>query len=385
MNLATDFSPVLRPTAEAKGLPNEMYLSQELAATEVDRVFGKSWSCIGFGKDLPNPGDVHPIDLLGLPLLALRDRSGAVKVFHNVCRHRGLKLVEQPGRVDNVLRCPYHSWAYDLDGNLRATPHIGGPGKHSCEGFDKENYGLRPVRTAVWCDLIFVDLSGTAPDFETHIAPLEERWKDLDLSLLKHGGPDSTVRFELDCNWKLAVENYCESYHLPWVHPNLNRYSRLEDHYHILGGDRFAGQGTRVYAPTLSDDGSRFPDFPDLPEAWQTAAEYIALFPNVLLALHRDHFYAVLIEPNGPARCRETMEIYYVGNVAEDETLTALREMNRKTWRQVFAEDVGVVEGMQRGRVSPAFDGGVFSPVMDTPTHLFHCWIARRMGVLPPC
>jgi choline monooxygenase len=89
------------------------------------------------------------------------------------------------------------------------------------------------------------------------------------------------------CNWKLAVENYCESYHLPWVHPGLNSYSRLEDHYNIVAPRSFSGQGTTVYAPALGD--AAFPDFPGLPAKWDTAAEYVALYPNVLFGVHRDH------------------------------------------------------------------------------------------------
>ena len=82
--------------------------------------------------------------------------------------------------------------------------------------------------------------------------------------MLRHGGPDSALQFDLQCNWKLAVENFCDAYHLPWVHPGLNAYSRIEDHYNIELDGRFAGQGTRVYAPQPAEDGSRFPSFPNL-------------------------------------------------------------------------------------------------------------------------
>ena len=366
-----------RPIAEAKGLPNEIYLSEDLAGFERDRLLARTWTCIGVGAQVPNPGDVRPVKLLGLPLLLLRDLAGEIRVFHNVCSHRGAELVSGSCNVKRRLCCPYHSWTYDLQGNLCATPSIGGPGKNACDGFDKAKHGLRPVRTAVWFDTVFVNLSGDAPEFADHVAPLAERWKEFDSSLLRHGGSDSSLYFEVGCNWKLAVENYCEAYHLPWVHPGLNSYSRLEDHYDIEHDGRFSGQGTLVYSPRLTEDGSELPRFPGLSDHWTKGAEYVALYPNVLFGIHADHFYAVYLEPVSANLTREYFEIYYVGDEALGDDYAELRQANSRGWRAIFNEDQDIVERMQRGRASPAFEGGVFSPAMDGPTHCFHKWAAR--------
>ncbi len=370
---------VQRPIAEAGGLPNETYTSETFAAVERDEVLARTWTCIGVGAWVPRPGDLKPLQLQGLPLLLLRDREGDLRVFHNVCSHRGLQLVTAPCHVGGLIRCPYHSWSYALDGALKATPLIGGPGTKTCEGFDRSKHGLKPVRTAVWCDAVFVDVSGTAPDFADFIAPLAARWSDFDPARLRHGGPDSSFSIEVGCNWKLAVENYCEAYHLPWVHPALNQYSRLEDHYAIALEDHMAGQGSTAYRPSLSSDGRQFPAHPGLPEKWHGAAEYLALFPNVLFGVHSDHFYTVVLEPLGPARTREHFEIYYFDEAVLGDSYAEMRATNARQWRTVFEEDRGVVEGMQAGRASPAFAGGVFSPVMDGPTHCFHQWMAARL------
>jgi len=370
---------VLRPIAEAGGLPNETYTSERFAVAERDAVLARTWTCIGVGAWVPEPGDLKPLRLQGLPLLLLRDRDGAVKVFHNVCSHRGLELVTAPCRSKGLIRCPYHSWSYALDGALKATPFIGGPGSNTCEGFDKAKHGLKPVRSAVWADAVFVDLSGEAPAFEDFMAPLTGRWGDFDFARLVHGGPDSSFAIEVGCNWKLAVENYCEAYHLPWVHPALNSYSRLEDHYNIAMADCAAGQGSTAYRPSLSPDGRAFPKHPGLPAKWDGAAEYLALFPNVLFGVHSDHFYTVVLEPLGPAATREHFEIYYFDDAALGDGYADLRATNARQWRTVFEEDLGVVQGMQAGRASPAFTGGVFSPVMDGPTHCFHQWMAKAL------
>ena len=223
-------------------------------------------------------------------------------------------------------------------------------------------------------DVIFINISGTAAPFEEVHAELIARWSEFDRPLF-HGGADSRFQLELDCNWKLAVENYCESYHLPWVHPGLNSYSRLEDHYHIELKEKFSGQGTLVYRQLKDEDGLSFPDFDGLSDKWDTAAEYITAFPNVMLGVHRDHTFAIILVPEGPARTVEHIHLYY----ARPDTDPALRERNTTQWKQVFEEDVFVVEGMQRGRHAPDFDGGRFSPAMDGPTHLFHDWVAAQL------
>ncbi len=378
-HLEPAFARVDRPIHEANGLPNEAYTSEDYARDERDGLLARTWMCVGVGHQVPKPGDLRPVTILGLPLLLLRDRAGEIRVFHNVCSHRGVELVAGPCSVKRRICCPYHSWTYDLDGSLVATPSIGGPGKNDCPGFDRARHGLKPVRTAVWADVVFVNLSGDAAPFGDYIAPVAERWRDFDLSLLRHGGPDSSLAFDIACNWKLAVENYCEAYHLPWVHPGLNSYSRLEDHYDIAEAGLYAGQGSLVYAPRLSDDGAAFPRFPNLPDKWLKGAEYIALFPNVLLGIHADHFYAVYLEPVSAGRTREHFEIYYVGDEPLGDGYAALRNANSRGWRSIFNEDQDIVERLQLGRASPAFEGGVFSPVMDGPTHCFHRWVASTL------
>ena len=368
-----------RPIAEATGLPNEAYRSAGFAAFERDQVLARTWTAVGVGRQVPEPGDACPVSLQGLPLVLVRGQDGQVRVFHNVCSHRGMVLVEAPKSCGRLIRCPYHAWSYDLQGGLQATPKIGGGERHSCPGFDKAKHGLKEVRSTLWCDTVFVDLSGRAAPFETFVAPLAERWRGFDWSLLRHGGAESHFELTLACNWKLAVENFCEAYHLPWIHLGLNSYSRLEDHYDIALPGHYAGQGSHAYRPSLGDNQQAFPQFPDLPEGWDGKGEYIALLPNALFGLHADHLFVVILLPEGPDRTRELFEIYYVGDAATGPDFAALRTANAEQWRVVFEEDRGVVEGMQRGRASPGFTGGAFSPAMDGPTHCFHQWMAGAL------
>ena len=370
-----------RPIEEARGLPNAFFTDQAFFAFERDTVFAKTWSVVGAGVDIPNPGDLKAVDFMGLPLLLVRTKAGEVKVFHNVCSHRGLELVNGCQSVSRLIRCPYHAWSYTLDGDLHSMPGIGGPGKNQCPGFEKEKHGLRQIRSAVWLDMIFVNLDGDAAPFATYTAPFEARWKDYDFSLLHHGGENSSWQIDLQTNWKFAVENHCDGYHLPMVHPELNAVSRLEDHYPIVGEEGFyAGQGSLAYNATRPGDAPQLPRFPSVPRDKQSVSEYLSIFPNATVGVHIDHVWIVWFQPTAPDRTVERMEIYYPGaEVAQDAAYAPTREEVHRFWFKVFGEDQWAVEGLQRGRASPAFTGGAFSPAMDGPAHAFHKWAAKAV------
>ena len=175
------------------------------------------------------------------------------------------------------------------------------------------------------------------------------------------------------------MENYCEAYHLPFIHPDLNSYSRLEDHYNILDDTSYAGQGSNVYNPQIAEDGRQFPSFSKLSSKWDQGREYCAFFPNVLLGVHHDHAFAIILTPAGPERTVERIELYYASDDVSQAAYDDMRAINTAMWKKVFEEDILVVEGMQKGRHAPLYDGGKFSSVMDTPTHHFHKWVAEKM------
>ena len=369
-----DLSAVMRPLSTANGLPNAHYTSADVYAEERERLWFSTWAGICVGADVPELGDAQPVDYLGVPLFVLRGRDGVIRVFQNICRHRGMTLVSEPRRIDGAIRCPYHSWCYSHEGKLMATPHVGGPGINTHPDIKRDELNLIEVRSHAWMDVVFINLAGDAPDFAEVHADLMTRWAEFDVPIF-HGGEDS--KFQLDCrtNWKLAVENFCESYHLPWIHPGLNSYSRLEDHYHIESPGKFSGQGTLLYRQIEDDDGAKLPDFAGLSEKWDTGGEYISVAPNVLIGVQRDQVFSFILESKGLKQTLEHIHIYY----ATPETPDGLRAKNAAQWKEVFIEDIGVIEGMQAARGAPGFDGGRFSPAMDGPTHLFHQWVASRM------
>ncbi|MEM7058052.1 MAG: aromatic ring-hydroxylating dioxygenase subunit alpha [Pseudomonadota bacterium] len=373
-----DLSAVTQPVSRARGLPNEFYTDAGVFEEEKQKVFFRNWAALGFVSDVANPGDAKPMTFLGQPLVMVRDRDGILRVFQNICRHRGMILVQEEGPLRRVIRCPYHSWSYELNGNLRATPHVGGPGNNRHDDIQRENLGLLEVRSHIWLGFVFVNIDGNAPPFEEYAATAIERYKDFDRPIFKCGD-EGTFQMDVNSNWKLAIENGAESYHLPWVHPGLNSYSRLEDHYHIETEGPFSGQGVTVYNPSLSDDGRCFPAFADQDPKWKGAAEYPMFFPNIMIGMQNDHLWGFIVEPITHELSREHVQIFYTDPDVADDGFADMRAKNAAMWAEVFAEDIFVVEGMQKGRHASHFDGGKFSPVMDNPTHDFHVWVANQM------
>ncbi len=365
---------LMRPTAEARGLPSIAYTSREFLELEQALLFAPGWVFAGREAEIAEPGDIRPVSIAGQPLILLRDRAGAIRAFHNVCSHRNALLLREPVDGRPTITCPYHAWTYDLEGRLIRTPHIGGQDQHDCPGIDRDALGLRSARVETWAGLLFVNLTGDAPPLSEWLRPLTDRWQAYDFSRLRYGGGKT---YELATNWKHAIENYLESYHLPWVHKGLNSYSRMADHYTFFAGADAAGQGTSVYAPGV-DDGHSLP-VQNLPAAQSARAEYPVLYPNLMTGLQSDHFYVIDVTPLGPGRTRERFDIFFFGDEAMTSELRAVRQGTIDRWDSVFVEDIDVVERLQQGHASAAATGGRFAPAQDGAVHQFQKRIVEQM------
>ncbi len=359
------------------GLPAEAYTSARYLKQERATVFSQYWVCVGLASDIPQSGDVYPTEVAGMPIVLVRYRAGTLRAFHNICSHRGLQLVSQPCNVQGNLRCPYHAWAYRLDGQLKSTPHFGGYYNHSYDGFDQNSKGLSPIRCDQWLDLVFVNLSGDAPPLQDYLKPVVDRWASYDLSQLRR--EPRQVTLQCNANWKLAVENFSESYHLSWVHPALNACSRMEDHFGFDVGNIHVGQGSLLYK-SGEIEGRSLPTFPNLAaHQKQTVAEYVTVFPNLMLGVHPDYFLVFTVNPLSPSRTHERMTFYFVGDAAMTPENQPLRHLPMDLWQDTNDEDIAMIERMQIGRKSPRFDGGCFSPELEQTVYRFQQVIAKAV------
>ncbi len=363
------------PGPVMKGLPGAAYTSEAFFRLEQQKVFQANWSLAGFVHELPAPGNARPSLMGGVPIVAVHGSDGRIRVFHNVCRHRGLQLVDQPCSGKKRLMCPYHAWTYGLDGKLVMAPHFGGLGKQPVAGFDYADYGLKEVRSAVWHDWIFVNIDGKAPAFEDFLAPLKAYIGDLDLD---HIHPiiemDSGT---VNANWKFLSENFCEPYHVPVVHPETAAGQPLKDHYmvrdrHLTGcGIKISGEIDDLKPPR---QGGR-----DL--CLDISAWYLVLFPhfNFFVYFGDDtHVYVMLNSPIAPGLTHQRRVIYQIGGTKPSE---ASKEEWRRLNADVVREDWDMAERLQLGRASPVMaDGGVMSPVWEVGEHGFDELVMEAMS-----
>jgi len=375
-----ELDAVLQPIESASGMPNSVYTSEQAFVFERDNILGKQWAAITFADQI-DQNSAKPIDFMGIPILITKDKNDKVQVFHNVCSHRGMKLVDKEKKTNGLVVCPYHSWTYTLSGDLKATPNIGGVGVNTIDQFECAHHGLKSIRSTIWMGVLFINLDGQAPEFRQSAVELIERYhalmgKNAEQVFVK-GAEDSELTIDLKCNWKLAIENYLEAYHLPFIHPTLNTYSPLSKHTPEIFSNIASGQVTSTFDPGL-DREAPLPILPNWDKDRISTGEYPVLYPNLLLGFQANHMFAMIIVPISPGECREELSIFYTETAARGEIFADQRAKNMDSWIGVFNEDIEPCERMQIGRNSPGFSGGAFSPVLDRCSHHFHQWIANH-------
>jgi Rieske 2Fe-2S family protein len=209
---ASSISSLLGSRADGHSLPAGLYSRADVFEADVEVFFRRHWICIGLECDVPEPGDANVIDIGNSSLIILRDDDNQIRVVHNVCRHRGSRILDAGSSVVSKLVCPYHQWTYELDGKLAYAPHMGAD-------FDKSCKSLRPVNFKSIGGLIYACLSDNPPaDIDRLEEVMTERLAPYDIRNTK-------VAFQADVvehgNWKLTMENNRECYHCSANHPEL--------------------------------------------------------------------------------------------------------------------------------------------------------------------
>ena len=369
-------------TGNTRGLPNAAFTTHEFLYLENQRLFAGSRILAGVASEIPNRGDVQPVDVGGRSLILTRDNNAKIRVFQNICPHRGTRLVDQRLDGTNALTCPYHSWTFELDGRLQGRPHYYGPGKHDRGDGGNDPVCLFEVRSHTWCDWVFVNIDGSASSFEDYMRPLIERFTRYDLSGFRFS---KALSFEFGCNWKLAVENYNDVYHVFKVHPTLNemhepsdRYAMTVDGLHLFNGYSFAGPGRGL---TIDETGPVLPELPGLPDELSTRMQWVTAFPNTAINIYPSNLQLVTFRPDGPERTQMHMWFYFVGEGASKRVYEHARQMLYAEWSNLNAEDEDVCRRMQLGRSTcDAYDGGRLAPYWDVGTRHFHTQVARLVS-----
>jgi len=328
------------------GLPAKSYTDRKFWEKECDTVLSNGWLFVGFAHEFTNNGDVIPIHIADKPILLIKNNDNKIVAFHNVCSHRCLKLVDKKKNIGKIIQCPYHSWTYDLDGNLKGAPHIGGTNKHKPKGFNFSDHGLKPIRIHVWYDWIFINLNNNAKKFEDYAKPLIEKFQDIDLKKLTYA---TTLDFgKINTNWKFLIENFIEPYHVQFVHKTTTNQP-LKDHYTVVDGICY-GSGVDVKKEDNKNN-----------SALSVTSRYLSLFPNFIIGTYFPNQIGVYLNvPLTPSITTQKRVIYTTDEktMSEDEI-----EITKKIWWSVHKEDHKMCERLQEGRSSPASnEGGLLSP-----------------------
>ena len=366
--------------AGQRGLPAAAFIDERYFGEEMRLLMGRHWVCIGFEHDVARAGDLHPLVFAGMPLLMARDTEGELRVFHNVCSHRGAVLVDEPQCGAARITCPYHRWMYGLDGALQHTHHVGGFRVHVTPEADPEQLGLTPIATHVWNGYVFIDLSASAGPFDDYIRPTADRMAPVDWDIVRHD-PAFDATFELRSNWKIIVENFVESYHVPQVHPELQRFNPMSAHFQVLGGAAYAGQGGTAYGSADNPVPMPGNDLPlmDTLVARPFSYESLYVFPNLIMAPVQNMMFSIVVHPVSAEVTVERIAFFFYTDESLTEPHRAGREAVAEATLRVNTQDIEIVESCQRGRHSPAFAGGVFMTNQEATSLLVQRVFAGRM------
>lgn len=343
------------PVERAETIPSSWYTDPAFHALDRDAVFARSWQGVGHLGMLPESGCYFTATVADDPVIVLRDRDGRLRAFYNVCRHRGGPLAIESSGCVKALTCKYHGWTYLLDGSLRGVPQF-----DRTELFDRKDYGLIPLRTGTWEDFVFVSLAEhPEPRLGTLLKGIRERIHPNRLSTKRLV---RRVDYEVHANWKVYVDNYLEGYHIPHVHPELNRaldYTAYRTELHPWYSLQHSPlQADNVY--TGSGGGEAF---------------YYWVWPNLMLNILPHRVQVNLVLPDGPSRCRVIFWYYYddpdaPGRAHQIEEDVAYSDA-------VQREDREICERVQQGLASRAYDRGRFSPDMESGVHHFQTLLKR--------
>ena len=340
--------------ATASTLPSRYYLDPAILERERERIFARTWQVVGWREQAAKPGDYFTFDLAGEPLLIARQPDGTLRGFYNVCRHRAGPPAEGCGSR-KVFRCGYHGWTYGLDGRLLNAPEMEG-----VRDFAPADFGLAPILAEEWGGLIFANLDHRAESLLSVLGELPAQTAKFNFPSFRFFRRHDYV---MECNWKAYIDNYLEGYHLPSVHPSLNReldygayqtrlFPRHSLQWSPIRGPENEPAANRRYRQSQGD----------------LAAEYYWIYPNWMLNCYPDNMSLNIVLPLGPEKCVAIFAWFF-----PKETMGS--DVPETTFRfsdEIQQEDGRICEIVQRNLRSRSYDRGRYSVQQEQGLYHFH-------------
>lgn len=351
-------------------LPARAYTDPAWFQREMEAVFARMWLAAGREAELPARGAFIRRDVAGASVLIVRADDGALRAFHNVCRHRGTRLcTEAGGTFQGRIQCPYHAWTYGLDGCLLAAPQM-----DEVADFNRADYPLRQVAFDAWDGHLFINLSpldrlgatlsavegsDNPEPLAAQIGDLRARfapWRMQELRMVRR------IEYDVATNWKLVVQNYNECLHCPVIHPLLNRMHHYLAAENVPTTETYCGgaMGFKDGVETLSTDGKRRRAvLPGLGERERAVVNYFAIYPNFLLTLHPDYMMTITIWPIDAGQTRLVAEWHFhPDEIARPDFVF---EDAIEFWDRTNREDWAISEQSYLGISSRGYQPGPYS------------------------
>jgi phenylpropionate dioxygenase-like ring-hydroxylating dioxygenase large terminal subunit len=346
------------PAALPRALPAWVYSHPEMTRLEYERILKPSWQIVCHVNSMPNAGDFVTLDLGPDSVVAVRNSQGEIQAFHNVCRHRGARILEGAGNCPGAITCPYHGWSYRLSGEL-----LGMPVRESFPGLERSRHGLKPVRMAIQFGFVFVSLAGDP-------LPLATIWGDFGADFAPHRfeslqplGPMYLEHWDVD--WKIAMDNYLESYHVPIGHPGLFRMFTpdYDDQTNLPTGvargiswlrDKPSSKWSeRMYQKLIGQVSQ------DLPEPHRRRWSYYSMLPNLGIDVFPEQMDFFQVLPRGPGKC--TIRGGSFARPDSRREMRIARYLSARINRQVQREDEFLCKRVQQGLASSSYEPGPLS------------------------
>lgn len=336
----------------------DLYCRDEVLDSERRRVLERSWALVATAAELEGAGRYVTAMIGGAPVVIVSDTAGALRGFHNLCRHRGLTLLEGSGQLGRHITCPYHQWSFALDGRLVVVPEAGS----QFHGIDLSSLPLRPIEVVEWRGLVFANPSPRTVPFDAAMNGLEHHL----------GGfrPESLVEvakvsYEAACNWKLLIENHVDIYHLRYLHSDsLGAYDHRAFEWESRGDNWWSLEPLKD--PTCAPSG-----LANLEERYRSGIGAHLIFPNLMIVTTGAYVATYDSRPISADRSLVTLRVR--AEVGTDAAPLV------ESIRSFMAEDVAVCERLQRAVTSPVFELGPLAAGHEEPVRRFHASLRRML------
>jgi choline monooxygenase len=356
---ATSPSPAVNgsvPTSSGVALEPAYYTDPALEAAEQELIFERTWQLAGHVSQLPRPGSYITAAAGNQPVLVVRDETGALRAYLNVCRHRGSRLLSGSGQCKAAIRCRYHGWTYKMDGSLIGVPE----GLAFGEKLDKKSLGLMPARVEEMCGLVFVNLDPDAAPLAELVGDLPQRLARYRIETLTPFAPGGGTQ---PANWRVVADNYIEGYHIPIAHPGLMRMLDYK-HYDVEVNEHFlwvdapmrdkpsSNRLERLYSQLVTP-------MPGLSARDRTVWRYVYIYPNTTIDLYPDQVGTWQLLPNGVGSTRDVSASYRPEGTSPRTRF--VQWANQRLNTLVLDEDIDLVDNVQQGLQTRGYRCGPLS------------------------